>query len=49
MKQEDITSVCDKMTLKDGTLWSIPIVRDVDEKDTERAKKAGKVLLTYIE
>jgi len=47
MKQEDITAVCDKMTLKDGTLWSIPIVLDVDEKDAERAEKAGKVLLTY--
>lgn len=48
MKQEDITAVCDKMTLKDVTLWSIPIVRDVDEKDAERVKKAGKVLLTYM-
>ena len=47
MRKEDVISVCEKMTLKDGTLWSIPIVLDVEREDAERIKKEDKILLTY--
>lgn len=49
MKKADVESVCKKMRLTDGTVWSIPIVFDLSDKEiADYGIKAGdKVLLTY--
>jgi len=43
--KEDYDSVCETMRLKDGTLWTIPINLDVDEKTASLAEAAGKLVL----
>ncbi len=47
--REDVDSVCNKMTLADGTLWPIPIILDVKgEEIREKNIKAGDtILLTH--
>jgi len=49
MNKEDVESVCEKMSLADGTLWSIPIVFDIgDEEIKEKGIKEGDtILLVY--
>jgi sulfate adenylyltransferase len=49
MGKADVESVCKKMRLKDGTVWSIPIVFDLSDKEiADYGIKAGdSVLLTY--
>jgi len=44
----DVESVCKKMRLTDGTVWSIPIVFDISDKEiADYGVKAGEsVLLT---
>jgi len=47
--RSDVESVCDKMTLTDGTLWPIPILLDVNaEEIREKNISVGEtILLTY--
>lgn len=49
MKRADVESVCKKMRLADGTVWSIPIVFDLSDKEiADYGVKAGdSMLLTY--
>src|SRR4029078_3121937 len=39
MKQADYESVCSKMRLTDGTLWTMPITLDVSKEFAEKIKK----------
>lgn len=49
MKKADVESVCKNMRLTDGTIWSIPIVFDLSDKEIADygIKAADRVLLTY--
>jgi sulfate adenylyltransferase len=49
MGKEDLDSVCKKMRLADGTIWSIPILFDLSEQEiADYGIKVGDtVLLTY--
>ena len=49
MGKVDVESVCEKMTLMDGTLWPIPIVFDIAEEDIKQKeiKEKDTILLTY--
>ncbi len=49
MDRADVEAVCEKMTLADGILWSIPIVFDIasEEIREKKIKKGNTVLLTY--
>ena len=38
MKKADYESVCDKMRLADGTLWTMPITLDVSKEFAEKIK-----------
>lgn len=46
MKKADLESVCDKMRLTDGTVWSIPILFDLSDAEiSEYEVSPGKTLL----
>lgn len=49
LKQADVESTCKKMTLTDGTLWSIPIVFDMSDGEIAdyNIKDGDTVLLTF--
>ena len=49
MDKADVEAVCEKMTLADGTLWSIPILFDIasEEIREKKIKKENTILLTY--
>ncbi|GAG60461.1 unnamed protein product, partial [marine sediment metagenome] len=49
MGREDVDAVCEKMTLRDGTLWPIPIVLDVKDEQIQakKIKEGDTILLTY--
>ncbi|MBA7515447.1 Sulfate adenylyltransferase [subsurface metagenome] len=49
MGKADVGSVCEKMTLTDGTLWPIPIVFDIAEEDIKQKeiKEKDTILLAY--
>lgn len=49
MGSADVDSVCKKMTLADGTVWSIPIVFDLDQAEifSYGIDKGDTVVLTY--
>ena len=49
MVREDVAAVCQKMTLADGTLWSVPIVFDIagEEIKEKGLKKGDTILLVY--
>jgi sulfate adenylyltransferase len=49
MGREDVDAVCEKMTLRDGTLWPIPIILDVKDEQikTKKIKEGETILLTY--
>lgn len=49
MGREDVDAVCEKMTLKDGILWSIPIVLDVEGEEVKEKgiKEDDTILLTF--
>ncbi|MCB1583266.1 MAG: bifunctional sulfate adenylyltransferase/adenylylsulfate kinase [Xanthomonadales bacterium] len=49
MNQADYQSVLKDMRLADGTLWSMPITLDVDEKTMQAAKEAGHLTLRDLE
>ncbi len=46
MGRADIEAVCEKMTLENGTLWSIPIVFDITNREIrEKGIKEGDTIL----
>lgn len=45
MSQKDYDKVVEEMRLADGTLWPIPIVLDVNEKNLSKIKDAGQISL----
>ncbi len=45
MRRADYESVCERMRLKDGTLWPIPITLDVAAEFAEKLKPGGRVAL----
>ena len=49
MGEEDVKAVCEKMTLRDGTLWPIPILLDIKDEEIEEKdiKEGDTVVLTY--
>ena len=49
MGKKDVESVCKRMTLIDGTLWPIPIVFDITNKEIKEKgiKEIDTILLTY--
>jgi sulfate adenylyltransferase len=49
MGKADLDSVCDKMRLTDGVVWSIPILFDLSEAEVSDVgiKEGDTVLLTY--
>ena len=49
MGKGDVNSVCEKMTLRNGTLWPIPIIFDIanDEIKEKGIKEKDNILLTY--
>lgn len=49
MGKGDVASVCKKMRLVDGTVWSIPIVFDLSEKELAKygAVEGKSLVLTY--
>ena len=49
MGKADVESVCKKMRLTDGTVWSIPILFDLTEDEIAKygVKVGGSVLLTF--
>jgi sulfate adenylyltransferase len=46
MAEADYNSVCDKMTLANGTVWSIPITLAVDNATADKVKVGDKCTLT---
>jgi len=51
MGKADVDAVCGKMTLANGTLWSIPIVLDIATEEIEEKgiKEGDTILLVYRE
>jgi sulfate adenylyltransferase len=49
MKKADYESVCDKMRLADGTLWSMPITLDVSKEFAEKLKPGMHIALRDAE
>ncbi len=49
MGKQDVATVCHKMALSDGTLWSVPIVFDIagEEIREKSIKEGGTILLDY--
>jgi len=49
MTKADVDAVCKNMTLADGTVWSIPIVFDISDKEIADygIKVGSSILLTY--
>jgi len=49
MGREEVDAVCEKMTLRDGTLWPIPIILDAKDEQIQakKIKKGDTILLTY--
>ena len=45
MKKADYESVCDKMRLADGTLWTMPITLDVSKEFAEKIKPGQYIAL----
>jgi len=51
MGYNDVDAVCKDMTLEDGTVWSIPIVFDMNNDDIKKydIKEGDTVLFTYMD
>ena len=51
MGRADVEAVCQKMTLTDGTLWSIPIVLDIASEEIRQkgVKEGDTILLIYLD
>ncbi len=49
MDKADIEAVCERMTLPNGTLWSVPIVFDItrEEISEKQIKQGDAILLVY--
>ena len=45
MKKADWKSVCEKMTLSDGTFWPVPVTLDVTAADAKTIKAGEEVAL----
>ncbi len=45
VSETDFVSICDRMTLADGTTWPIPITCAVDEKTADRVEVGSRVAL----
>ena len=45
LKEEEFKSVVKEMRLKDGTVWPIPIVLDINKKEKEKIEDQKKILL----
>jgi len=45
LSENDFNSVLDDMRLSDGTVWTIPIIIQIDKMDAKRLEKAPEVLL----
>jgi len=50
MDKADVEAVCKKMRLADGTVWSIPIVFDIENEEIreKRIKEGDTILLTFM-
>jgi len=46
MVKKDLDSVADKMRLKDGTIWPLPIILDVSKEDADKFKVGDSIALT---
>ncbi len=46
MIKADLDSVVDKMRLKDGTIWPLPIILDVSKEDANKFKVGDAIALT---
>lgn len=51
MRSDEVSSVCEKMSLPDGTLWPIPIVLDVETEEVESKdiQEGESILLTFCD
>jgi len=47
MGKKDVESVCKKMALTNGTLWPIPIVFDITNKEIEE-KGIKKKIISFL-
>ncbi|PIR92250.1 sulfate adenylyltransferase [Candidatus Falkowbacteria bacterium CG10_big_fil_rev_8_21_14_0_10_44_15] len=45
LRQQDFQSVLDNMRLANGSVWSIPVVFDVDEKDRQNIKVSNDIII----
>jgi len=45
LREDDFQKVVSEMRLSDGTVWPIPIVLDISEKDSRKTRKEKEVLL----
>src|SRR6056297_4286707 len=45
LKEKEFKSVVKEMRLKDGTVWPIPIVLDINKKEKEKIEDQKKILL----
>jgi len=45
LREDDFQKVVSEMRLSNGTVWSIPIVLDISEKDSQKIRKEKEVLL----
>ncbi len=48
LRKDDFQKVVSEMRLSNGTVWSIPIVLDVSEKDLENIKNEKEILLNDL-
>lgn len=48
LDEDNFESVLNEMRLVNGTVWSIPIILQVDEKTIEKIKNEDKIILSYI-
>lgn len=47
--KEDFVTIIEKMQLKDGTLWSIPIILAIDEKKAQEILSLGIHIVELID
>jgi len=45
LREDDFQKVVSEMRLSNGTVWPIPIVLDISEKDSQKIRKEKEVLL----
>lgn len=47
LKKDDFLDVLKNMRLKDGTLWSVPIILDISKKYAQKIKGQNDIVLTF--